>query len=204
MRSRTRPLPISSRVRCHAGRCCSGSISDTLSAPVSVVLPSVVLVYFIVVPLLGGSIGEHFPSLVIDLGLLGLGLAVYGSLFALVGAWFKHPLLTGLVFVFGWEPCHDRDPRLHEKFHGCLLPARACPARDAPKRNDERDSIDASDVPRADVDLVQPWVADDTLGGRARRGNLGGGAQGVCSGTIGQGADTCPREPFWRPVGIIR
>ena len=69
-----------------------------------VVLPSVVLVYFIVVPLLGGSIGEHFPSLVIDLGLLGLGLAVYGSLFALVGAWFKHPLLTGLVFVFGWEP----------------------------------------------------------------------------------------------------
>ena len=69
-----------------------------------VVLPSVVLVYFIVVPLLGGSIGEHFPLLVIDLGLLGLGLAVYGSLFALVGAWFKHPLLTGLVFVFGWEP----------------------------------------------------------------------------------------------------
>ena len=69
-----------------------------------VVLPSVVLVYFIVVPLLGGRIGEHFPSLVIDLGLLGLGLAVYGSLFALVGAWFKHPLLTGLVFVFGWEP----------------------------------------------------------------------------------------------------
>jgi len=69
-----------------------------------VVLPSVVLVYFIVVPILGGSIGEQFPSLVIDLGLLGLGLAVYGSLFALVGAWFKHPLLTGLVFVFGWEP----------------------------------------------------------------------------------------------------
>ena len=69
-----------------------------------VVLPSVMLVYFIVVPLGGGSVGEHFPSLVIDLSLLGLGLAVYGALFALVGAWFKHPLLTGLVFVFGWEP----------------------------------------------------------------------------------------------------
>ena len=69
-----------------------------------VVLPSVVLVYFIVVPLLGGSIGQHFPSLLMDIGLLGLGLAVYGSIFALVGAWFKHPLLTGLVFVFGWEP----------------------------------------------------------------------------------------------------
>lgn len=69
-----------------------------------VVLPSVVIVYFIVVPLLGGRIGEHFPSLVIDLGLLGLGLAVYGALFALVGAWFRHPLLTGLVFIVGWEP----------------------------------------------------------------------------------------------------
>ena len=69
-----------------------------------VVLPSVVLVYFIVVPVAGGSIGAGFPWLIADLGLLGLGLAVYGSLFAFVGAWFKHPLLTGLVFVFGWEP----------------------------------------------------------------------------------------------------
>lgn len=68
-----------------------------------VVLPSVVLVYFIVVPM-SGNIGANFPSLVVDLGLLGLGIAVYGSIFALVGAWFKHPLLTGLVFVFGWEP----------------------------------------------------------------------------------------------------
>ena len=69
-----------------------------------IVLPSVVLVYFIVVPLFGGSIGAHSPSLAADLALLGLGMAVYGSIFSLVGAWFKHPLLTGLVFVFGWEP----------------------------------------------------------------------------------------------------
>ena len=33
-----------------------------------------------------------------------MGLAVYGALFALVGAWFKRPLLTGLVFIFVWEP----------------------------------------------------------------------------------------------------
>jgi ABC-2 type transport system permease protein len=69
-----------------------------------VVLPSVVLVYFLVTPLNGGSIGSSFPALVTDVGLLLLGLAVYGALFALVGAWFKHPLLTGLVFAFGWEP----------------------------------------------------------------------------------------------------
>ena len=69
-----------------------------------VVLPSVVLVYFLVVPLMGGSVGTSFPALLTDLGLLALGLAVYGALFSLVGAWFKRPLLTGLIFVFGWEP----------------------------------------------------------------------------------------------------
>jgi ABC-type transport system involved in multi-copper enzyme maturation permease subunit len=69
-----------------------------------VVLPSVVVVYFLVVPLRGASIGPSFPALVTDVGLILLGLAVYGALFALVGAWFKHPLLTGLVFAFGWEP----------------------------------------------------------------------------------------------------
>jgi len=69
-----------------------------------VVLPSVMLVFFLVVPVLGGEIGSAFPSLVTDLALLALGLAVYGALFALVGAWFKRPLLAGLVFIFGWEP----------------------------------------------------------------------------------------------------
>ena len=69
-----------------------------------VVLPSVMLVYFLVVPLLGGSIGRNFPALLLDLGLIAAGLAVYGAVFAFVGAWFRRPLLTGLVFVFGWEP----------------------------------------------------------------------------------------------------
>ena len=69
-----------------------------------VVLPSVMLVFFLVVPLLGGSSGTSFPDLMKDLALLAAGLAVYGALFALIGAWFKRPLLTGLVFIFGWEP----------------------------------------------------------------------------------------------------
>ena len=68
------------------------------------VLPSVVLVFFLVMPLLGGSIGAGFPDLLKDLALLAVGLAVYGALFALVGTLFKRPLLTGLVFIFGWEP----------------------------------------------------------------------------------------------------
>ncbi|HAK54844.1 MAG: ABC transporter permease [Vicinamibacterales bacterium] len=69
-----------------------------------VVLPSVMLIYFLVVPSRGGSLAAGFPSLLIDLVLLALGLAVYGAVFAFVGAWFRQPLLMGLVFIFGWEP----------------------------------------------------------------------------------------------------
>lgn len=68
---------------------------------VLVVLPSVMLVYFLVVPF--RDVAGSFGSLVTDLALLALGLAVYGALFAFVGAFFKRPLVIGLVFTFGWE-----------------------------------------------------------------------------------------------------
>jgi len=68
------------------------------------ILPSVVLVYFLVVPIAGGSIGAAFPSLVKDLGMLVVGLAAYGAVFAFVGTRLKRPLVAGLVFAFGWEP----------------------------------------------------------------------------------------------------
>lgn len=68
------------------------------------ILPSVVLVYFLLVPIGGGSIGRSFPSLAVDLGVLTAGIASYGALFAWVGARLKRPLVIGLVFVFGWEP----------------------------------------------------------------------------------------------------
>ncbi len=74
-----------------------------LAATVLVVLPSVMVLYFLIVPTGGGSLAAAFPALLKDLGLLGLGLAVYGSLFAWVGSQFKYPLVTGLVFAFGWE-----------------------------------------------------------------------------------------------------
>jgi ABC-type transport system involved in multi-copper enzyme maturation permease subunit len=68
------------------------------------ILPSVVLVYFLIVPIGDGSIGAAFPSLVKDLGMLVVGLAAYGAVFALVGSRLKRPLVAGLVFAFGWEP----------------------------------------------------------------------------------------------------
>ena len=68
------------------------------------ILPSVVLVYFLIFPIGDGSIGAAFPSLVKDLGMLVVGLAAYGAVFALVGTRLKRPLVAGLVFAFGWEP----------------------------------------------------------------------------------------------------
>ena len=66
-----------------------------------VILPSVMIVYFALVPV--GEIQASFGQLLKDLGILALGLAVYGALFALIGAVLKRPLVVGLVFAFGWE-----------------------------------------------------------------------------------------------------
>ena len=66
-----------------------------------VVLPAVTIVYFLIVPL--SQVPASFRWLITDLALLAAGLAVYGALFALVGAVVKRPLLVGLVFAFGWE-----------------------------------------------------------------------------------------------------
>ncbi len=73
-----------------------------LGCTIFVVLPSVVLVYLLIVPL-QGSLGGSFLDLLKDLMLLALGLAVYGALFAFVGAKYKRPLLIGLIFIFGYE-----------------------------------------------------------------------------------------------------
>jgi ABC-type transport system involved in multi-copper enzyme maturation permease subunit len=90
----TRPIP--------RGAVLVGKYIAYLACTVCVVLPSVVLVYLLIVPL-KGSLGAAFPDLLKDLLLLGLGLAVYGAVFAFVGSKFKRPLLVGLIFVFGWE-----------------------------------------------------------------------------------------------------
>lgn len=81
-----------------------GKYLSYLACTVLLVLPSVVIVYFLVVPIAGGTIGGEFLSLLADLGMLAVGLAAYGAVFALVGARMKRPLLIGLVFAFGWEP----------------------------------------------------------------------------------------------------
>ena len=90
----TRPIP--------RGAVLVGKYLAYLVCTIFVVLPSVMLVYLLVVPM-RGSLGGSFIDLVKDLILLALGLAVYGAVFAFIGARFKRPLLVGLIFVFGWE-----------------------------------------------------------------------------------------------------
>jgi ABC-type transport system involved in multi-copper enzyme maturation permease subunit len=75
-----------------------------LACTTLLVLPSVVIVFFLVAPTGGGSVAAAFPSLVADLAMLAIGLAAYGAVFAWVGTRLKRPLVAGLVFAFGWEP----------------------------------------------------------------------------------------------------
>ena len=92
----TRPIPRSAVL--------IGKYLAYLVCTVLLVLPSVMLVFFLIVPTGGSSIAEAFPSLLADLGMLAAGLAAYGAVFALVGTRLKRPLVVGLVFAFGWEP----------------------------------------------------------------------------------------------------
>ena len=92
----TRPIPRSAVL--------FGKYVAYLVCTVLLVLPSVMLVFFLIVPTGGDSIGAAFPSLLADLGMLAVGLASYGAVFALVGTRLKRPLVVGLVFAFGWEP----------------------------------------------------------------------------------------------------
>lgn len=89
----TRPIP--------RGAVLLGKYLAYLACTSLVVLPSVMLSYFLVVPF--GQVASTFTSLLMDLGILGLGLAVYGAVFAYVGARLKRPLVSGLIFAFGWE-----------------------------------------------------------------------------------------------------
>lgn len=86
-----------------------------LACTIFVVLPSVTIVYLLVVPM-RGSLGGSFLDLVKDLALLALGLAVYGALFAFIGARFKRPLLIGLIFIFGYEQAALALPGYLKKF----------------------------------------------------------------------------------------
>jgi ABC-type transport system involved in multi-copper enzyme maturation permease subunit len=93
----TRPIPRRAVI--------IGKYLAYLVCTVLLLLPSVVIVFFLVVPLgRGATIAGMFPTLLTDLGMLAFGLAAYGAVFAFVGARLKRPLVVGLIFALGWEP----------------------------------------------------------------------------------------------------
>lgn len=91
----SRPIP--------RGAVLIGKYLAYLACTVSVVLPSVVIVWILVVPM-GGSLGANFIDLVKDLAILAIGLAAYGAVFACIGSALKRPVLIGLFLILGWEP----------------------------------------------------------------------------------------------------
>jgi ABC-2 type transport system permease protein len=91
----TRPIP--------RGAVLLGKFLAYFVCTVMVVLPSLMVVYFLMALSGTSTLAATFPTLLKDLGLVILGLLAYGGLFAWVGAQFKRPLVIGLVFIFGWE-----------------------------------------------------------------------------------------------------
>ena len=92
----TRPIPRAAVLL--------GKYLAYLVCTVLLVLPSVMVVFFLIAPTGGDSIAASFVPLLADLGMLAVGLAAYGAVFAFVGTRLKRPLVVGLVFAFGWEP----------------------------------------------------------------------------------------------------
>jgi ABC-2 type transport system permease protein len=103
----TRPIP--------KGAVLVGKYLAYLACTLFVVLPSIVIVYLSIVPM-RGSLGASFMDLLKDLALITIGLAVYGAVFAFIGARFKRPLLVGLIFIFGWEQMALAFPGYLKKF----------------------------------------------------------------------------------------
>ena len=126
----TRPIP--------RGAVLVGKYLAYLACTVFVVLPSVVLVYLLIVPMQGQP-GRGVSGPAEGPAAAGLGLAVYGAVFAFVGAKFKRPLLIGLIFVFGWEQAALAFPGYLKQFTVMYLPPGHRPARDAERRGRQPD-----------------------------------------------------------------
>lgn len=79
-----------------------GKYLSYLTCTTLLVVPSIMAVYLLLTP--PAQVPAGFSDLLQNLGTLALGVAVYGALFAFIGAVVRRPLVIGLVFAFGWEP----------------------------------------------------------------------------------------------------
>jgi ABC-type transport system involved in multi-copper enzyme maturation permease subunit len=82
----------------------AGKYAAYLVTTLALALPAVVLSFFLLETARGWSgIGLAVPDLFRDMGVVALGLAVYGAFFTLLGVWLRRPVIPGLLFLFVWE-----------------------------------------------------------------------------------------------------
>jgi ABC-type transport system involved in multi-copper enzyme maturation permease subunit len=82
----------------------AGKMIGSFALQALLFLPTLVLTFYLAVGAAGwDELGSRFPTLAIDAGVALLGLAAYSGLFSLLGIVFRRPVLTGLIFVFGWQ-----------------------------------------------------------------------------------------------------
>jgi len=75
-----------------------------LVAAAMLLLPSALLCFLIAMTAdPPGESSRHLPILFQDLAVLSIGIAAYGSLYAVIGAVTKRPVFVGLAFTFIWE-----------------------------------------------------------------------------------------------------
>ena len=140
-----------------------------------VVLPSVMIVYLLVVPM-QGSLGGSFLDLLKDLALLALGLAVYGAVFAFIGARFKRPLLVGLIFIFGWEQAALAFPGYLKKFTVAYYLQGAGAPRDAERQRAQPDRAFSGRARR----WPAAWSGSPSFWSFLWAGGLDRRAEGIC------------------------
>ena len=82
----------------------AGKFAAYLATTLSLALPAVVLMFFVLLTGSGGGgIGGGLGDLLRDLAVLALALLAYGALFTLLGVVLKRPLIPGLLFLYVWE-----------------------------------------------------------------------------------------------------
>ena len=149
-----------------------------------VVLPSVMVVFFLVVPLLGGSIGAAFPSLLKDLGAAGdragglRGRVRTGRCLVQAAAVDR----IGLHLSLGAD--RGGRARLHEAVDRVLLPAGVGAARDAAGRGRDLDPRHTAGLRRGALGDDQPRGAPGDPAGWVVAGDLAGRAPGVRPGAV--------------------
>jgi hypothetical protein len=173
-------LPISSRARSARAQCCSGNISPTW-AVLSLSFCVGDVVYLLVVPMPAAR-RSRFIDLVKDLVAAGVGLAVYGRLFAFVGAKFKRPLCRA--------DFHLRMGQAALAFPGYLkrFTSRTT-SRAGPRtlcRATARLSLIQGSSGKAQR-WRKPYLAGGDSGGFRRRWRVDGRAAGIRFGTVGVG-----------------